>query len=236
MKTYVQIRTALCTLLSFNALSSCFNTRQPLGMDQQPKDHTTQANPVDLGADSAPGDGVMLADPMCLNNQIVSDIQAHDYSLESIKSWLNKGLNIDAKDRQGETLLVKRIRMIDKQDDVRCGRPCTIEFLLGKGADVNAQDRAGNTVLLLEVQRIRHEIIDRYTRVSGSTTIDVDDTIVDLLVKYGADPNKKNMISQSALSYVTTAYENGGVLDLMSIILEKLKTAAKQYPEQVGQS
>ncbi|MCT4696917.1 MAG: hypothetical protein V3581_00075 [Candidatus Cardinium sp.] len=72
MKTYLQTKTVLCTLLSFNALSSCLNATQPLGMDQQQQGDTTQQKHLaSASADSTSDDGVSVEDPMLLSPKII---------------------------------------------------------------------------------------------------------------------------------------------------------------------
>lgn len=110
--------------------------------------NATQRDPAHLVSDGALYDGLVL-DPTFLNTQSLNDLEKNNFSIKSIKYWRQKNLNIDAKDKQGNTLLLicaKSYSNGNSHEEV-------LQFIIDNGANVNAQDKQGNTALHLVVER-----------------------------------------------------------------------------------
>lgn len=91
-------------------------------------------------------------------------------SVELTKLLISAGLNVDAKNKSGESLLHRVIN-----SDIR-----NVHILIKAGADVNAQDNDGNTPL--------HKIAD-YRKLGT----------VELLISAGADVNAENLNGETPL-------------------------------------
>ena len=91
-------------------------------------------------------------------------------SVELTKLLISAGLNVDAKNKSGESLLHRVIN-----SDIR-----NVHILIKAGADVNAQDNDGNTPL--------HKIAD-YRKLGT----------IELLISAGADVNAENLNGETPL-------------------------------------
>ena len=150
-------------------------------------------------------DGVK--DPMVLNNQIMRDLVTYHFSKTRIQYWLNKGLDINARNQQGATMFI--------------GAACTgtksgIVFLLDNGADVNAQSDDGLTGLLaiLLRMRINNERAEA-------------EQVVNLLLKSGADPCKEGRCFKSSSAYVKCLYGQDQPSSIIEKVLEKCNSEHK---------
>ena len=93
-----------------------------------------------------------------------------DEALATIENCLRKGADINAKDKDGYTILIRATQNIKIN---------IVHFLLRKGADVNAKNTIGNTPLHIAGFLGNAEIIQ-------------------LLLAYGADSNVKNKAGRTA--------------------------------------
>ena len=169
MKKSTDYKIALATsLLTFNSLSSCVGTREKIGADMEKKTHnsflvscssdsgidhtlpslpnlTMQASCLSI-TDRAMDDGVpSVVDPMVLNKEIIDYFKRNDFSIETIRSLLNKGLDLKAKSKEGATLLMYVIAHHQEQDN----KIAICTYLINKGVDVNAKYKHGITALML---------------------------------------------------------------------------------------
>ncbi len=91
--------------------------------------------------------------------------------IKAVKDFLDKGINVNARDINGRTALM--IAVYDESKDI-------VEMLINAGADVNAHDKYGLTSLHWAAEK-------------GHTNI------VEMLIKAGADVNAKNNNGSTAL-------------------------------------
>lgn len=116
---------------------------------------------------------------MHLTDQIIQEIQDSNFSIESIKYWLDQqGLNIDAQHKAREwNLLVYGIYL---------NKVAAVRYLLAHRANVNAQDSLGSTPLIIALLNLEKEHMDAH--------------MVNLVLKYKADPCIENSYGSSATS------------------------------------
>jgi ankyrin repeat protein len=93
--------------------------------------------------------------------------------VDEVKTLLDKGANINARDSKGQTALIWGIQNID-----------IVRLLIEKGANVNAYDKDGRTALI--------QAVFSY---SGSLSI------LRLLIEKGADMNVRDEYGNTALMY-----------------------------------
>ena len=93
--------------------------------------------------------------------------------VDEVKTLLDKGANINARDAKGQTALIWGIQNID-----------ILRLLIEKGANVNAYDKDGRTALI--------QAVFSY---SGSLSI------LRLLIEKGADMNVRDEYGNTALMY-----------------------------------
>ncbi len=92
--------------------------------------------------------------------------------LDAVKSYLDKGIDVNAKGKEGLTALIEASQE---------GKKETIELLLSKGADINAKTDYGLTALIGASQEGRQDVVQ-------------------LLLTKGAEVKIKNQYGESALS------------------------------------
>ena len=90
-----------------------------------------------------------------------------------------------------------------------CYSPEIVEMLLMAGADVNAQVPNGNTPLIT-VRNCRPPF-------SCHSSLECRNTAIQMLIKYGADPNLKNDWGRTALMVVSMGDDRLGVEDNVNI-------------------
>ena len=144
------------------------------------------------------------------------------YIIESIDRYLEYNGNIDATNKDGNTLLMKAVSigyydladyLIEKHADINitnnsgenalilsANYPYILNLLINNNADINAEDNNGKTAL-------------HYACEGG------DLYSVKLLIKSGADINKKDILGKTILMY---AVENEH-FDLMRYLVEDLE-------------
>ncbi|WP_372369366.1 ankyrin repeat domain-containing protein [Candidatus Uabimicrobium sp. HlEnr_7] len=126
-------------------------------------------------------------------------------NLEFMKLLLEKGANVKAKDKYGNTALLKACSM--KNIDI-------VKLLLEKGADINQQDSYGNTTLMNAMKRRRVEIaklliekdVDVNVAVRNLTALFYvarmgDAKMMTLLIEKGAKVNLQDDEGQTPLFY-----------------------------------
>jgi len=97
--------------------------------------------------------------------------------IDEVKTLLDKGANINARDAKGQTALMWGINNID-----------ILRLLIEKGVDINAYDKDGRTALT--------QAVFSY---SGSLNI------IRLLIEKGADMNVRDENGNAALMYAVSA-------------------------------
>ena len=100
-------------------------------------------------------------------------INIYSLTLESIQEYIKQGVDINAKNKDGYTILMK---VIDFGFDIEI-----VKFLIDNGADVNAKDNKGLTALMISVDKSE------------------DFDITSLLIENGADVNAKDNKGLTAL-------------------------------------
>jgi hypothetical protein len=105
---------------------------------------------------------------------------AYKGDVKSIESLLAQGANIDGKDENGDTALVRASRE---------GRTETVRYILSKGADVNLADRCFTTPLI-------------HAACSGWFDI------VEMLCNNGADVSAKDNTGKTAEEWAALAHED----------------------------
>ncbi|WP_243517993.1 MULTISPECIES: hypothetical protein [unclassified Candidatus Cardinium] len=112
-----------------------------------------------------------IDDPDALDKEVALDIEANNFSVNSMKCKFSQGLHIDATDTHGTTLLMGVSGLHNLP---------SVEFLVAEGANVHAQDKVkGSTPLLYAL--------------SGKSLDQAQaQATVDHLVQHGASPCVKN--------------------------------------------
>ncbi|MCA1959867.1 MAG: ankyrin repeat domain-containing protein [Desulfomonile sp.] len=101
------------------------------------------------------------------NANLFASCEAGD--VDRIKSLLDRGADVNARNRNGETPLMVAAGLL---------YPDAVRLLIARGADVNAETGGGETALSLALGTQRPE---------GSPEVEADlDKVVDLLVRHGA--------------------------------------------------
>jgi len=109
---------------------------------------------------------------------------------ETVKMLLNKGADVNAKDKDGETALMYAAQK---------GHTEIVEILLINGADINAKDKDGNTALILAAA---WGVISTVGKVIYAYTVHEEHIkTVKMLLTMGADVNAKNKDGVTALTY-----------------------------------
>ncbi len=137
------------------------------------------------------------AEQTMLNDQL---LDAADYGdLKTVQSCLDAGADVNAKDKYGETPLIK---VIDNKKLI------IVEFLLTKGADVNAMDNEGRTALTI-------------------VAYDGDINMAEVLLTKGADVNAMDKNGLTALDSAKNMrwYR----LSVDYAVIEKMKELFKKY-------
>lgn len=111
--------------------------------------------------------------------------------IDEVKTLLDQGVNINARDAKGQTALIWGIRNIDIE-----------RLLIEKGADINAYDKNGRTALI--------QAVFAYS-VSGSLNI------VRLLIEKGANMDIRDENGNTALMYAVSA----PYADVVRLLIEK---------------
>ncbi|GMQ94957.1 MAG: hypothetical protein BMS9Abin13_067 [Patescibacteria group bacterium] len=96
--------------------------------------------------------------------------------METVRRALEKGANVNTKDKDGTTALMIAVLYVHTE---------VTKLLLDRGADVNAKDKDGTTALMIAA-------------LFGQTEI------ADILLKYDADVNAKDENGTTALMHATT--------------------------------
>lgn len=108
--------------------------------------------------------------------------------VDILRLLIKAGADVNHSDHIGRTSLM---------DAVRWNTPEVVSFLLEQGADANKQDYEGESALTL------------------SATCDQWDKMIPLLLKGGADPNRRRkMFNQTAFSYLCRGV-NAGIVELL---------------------
>jgi len=107
----------------------------------KPDSDETTKNPVDSKVEN----------PMFLSDQIIEDLKNNNWSPERLTYWIDRGLNVDAKDKNGDTLLLGRV-----------DNEVAIQFLLDNGADMNKGNKYyGKTLLHIATKKGYLEVTRR---------------------------------------------------------------------------
>jgi len=108
---------------------------------------------------------------------------------DRIARLLKAGADIHATDKNGVTML---------HHAVRFRSPATVELLLEHGANVNLQcKRSGSTAL--------HRAVTWSGAPSTSGKSDQAREIIEILLRYGADPSIKNKLGKKPADYVRSS-------------------------------
>ncbi|KAK6705444.1 hypothetical protein SNK05_009341 [Fusarium graminearum] len=143
-------------------------------------------------------------------------------NVESTRLLLEKGADIEAKDKTGKTALL--IAATSSKHEI-------LKLLLEKGANVNAKDRNGWTALLIAARSSKHEIlelllekgadIEAKSKVGNTALIeaalDGNSLAVDLLLEKGADIEAKDINGRTALTKAAIKEDSFAV----DLLLEK---------------
>ena len=119
---------------------------------------------------------------------------ANDGNIEAVKQHLAAGTDVNAKDDEGETPLLRAISFASFTTRNQKRHKETIELLVNNGADVNIGCDKGRTPLIAAIQGSFYEYIkggngkDKVKRLKGKDT-------VKLLIENGADVNVGNVNS-----------------------------------------
>ncbi|MCP4132468.1 MAG: hypothetical protein GY754_15960 [bacterium] len=111
-----------------------------------------------------------------------------------MQSYINRGININVKNRAGDTALLAACK--NKYFPMQ-----NITYLIQKGANVNLKDRGGNTALLYVCQRI------------SSATPD----FVRKMLQRGARVNERNRKGETALMYAV----RNGLTQVIRMLIDK---------------
>ncbi|WP_243018415.1 MULTISPECIES: ankyrin repeat domain-containing protein [Candidatus Cardinium] len=132
-----------------------------------------------------------ISDPKVLDKETLENIKQAHFDLDLIKCLINKGVDPNAKDSQGFTLL--RYAIIDKNKPL-------VDFLIKKGADVNGFDNPAKESPLAEAIE------------AG------DKDIFELLVNNKADINRKDEIGGNFYLKMAALLPR---VDMVELLLEK---------------
>lgn len=171
-------------------------------------------------------------------------------NVELIKYLIGKGVDVNAKDIDGDTALLKSMNLFSRNIDI-------VKLLLGSGVDVNATNKNGNTALIEVTALISdksNDIIELLLKSGakvnaannkGSTALHegVGHLIVglpyriqsvDILLKYGANPNIENNNGETPMGLlgvfqreINLKYE---FKQMVNNLIDKLKKAAIASP------
>ena len=128
-------------------------------------------------------------------------------NVETVKSLLNNGVDVNAKNHLGTTALMSA---------ASSGQTNMVEFLLDRGADINAKDIGGDTALTYSGQ----PQIDPTTGLPKTFTSDdeiIEVKICKLLLDKGADINAKDSEGMTALMYAASS----GQTNMVEFFLDK---------------
>ena len=128
--------------------------------------------------------GTAFAGP--LDDQLVSAAKAGNAA--EVKALLRKGANVNARDKDGATALLKAVVN---------GRRPVVSLLIARGADVNAKDNQGSTPLM-----------------GAAFNGHVD--LLRVLIAKGADPNAKTRDGETALTYAALMGSTCAARDLLA--------------------
>ncbi|TSJ81317.1 MAG: hypothetical protein NMK33_02340 [Candidatus Cardinium sp.] len=116
--------------------------------------------PFELTTDAEPADGIAIKNPMILEEHILNDIIDSGFSTKRIQHWLNKGLDIDAKEpKTGLTLSMHPIWL---------RKPIAFRFIMSNGADVNISNKYGYTLTMLAAGQGLEDTIDYLIKIKGA--------------------------------------------------------------------
>ena len=109
---------------------------------------------------------------------------AHKMNLEVIDFLIKKGLNVNSKNKLGETPLIFAFkRAAHELKRAKLVKPQVVQLLIDSGADVNAKDFNGNSALSIAIQESNLYLFKK-------------------LIQAGADVNIKNPEGDTLLDYV----------------------------------
>src|SRR5665213_1201503 len=128
--------------------------------------------------------------------------------VETVKSLLNKGVDVNAKNYIGMTALMRAAAR---------GQTNMVEFLLDSGADINAKDKWGDTALLCVSQYNLNEDTGLPRMLTTDDEI-IEIKIYKLLLDKGADINTRNNSGDTAL--IGGVVESGGT-DTVKFLLSR---------------
>lgn len=141
----------------------------------------------------------------------------NSYNINTVKTLINQGANVNAKDESGKTPLINCLTEFSGSDDyffvfsALYGCRNVVKFLINSGADVNQQDEEGKTVLIYALSLFDSEEIV-YTL-----------PIIKDLINAGADINLKDKNGNSALDYASDS-ESPYVRELFGLSTEPDKS------------
>jgi uncharacterized protein len=149
--------------------------------------------------------------------------------LEQVELLLNKGVEVDAVSKHGNTALMRASFK---------GHLAVARFLLERGADINAENAQGNSAVLLAAGAGHSDVVGllletgaaaNTKNVEGHTPLLLaagrdEPEIVEALLKYGANPDEADKNGDSPLM---KAAENGFFLIAMLLLESKADVNAK---------
>lgn len=152
-----------------------------------------------------------------------------EFSLANIKKQVSANPSkIDAKDKNGDTLLIRAVRRADLDVinyllDANANpnitnnygnnalivaanhrRPRVAKALIAKGVTLNVQNRDGNTAVIVAIQSVQPEQEKNEKR-----SVKARYEVVEVVLKAGANPNLKNKNGKTALQIAQSRNLNG---------------------------
>jgi pectate lyase len=154
--------------------------------------------------------------------EILSIHQAvHLGDLEKVKEFLEQGIDINAKDENGQTSLYIAVRNDNKE---------IVKLLIDKGADANVKDAQGGSPLYIAVSAENNSMAELLIKsgadVNGNdaqgrgilytAVVSNNKDMVELLLKSGADVNARGMRGRTILQTFQEEGRNKEIVDLLT--------------------
>ena len=147
-------------------------------------------------------------------DKTILELSIDNNNIKLVKLLIKKGANINRKNKKGETIIIQLLKkkIIDEDDseEINDEENYTndilttnkiIKLLIKHRIDLCGEDQNGKTVFELAIENMKLEILD-------------------LLIKYGIDINKKLSTGETALFYMMHKSKKGiNYLDFMKLLI-----------------